>query len=160
MTLSAKLRNLAAASLWLHPRAQKAVLRAVGFRLGSGTFISPPVTFRGSKVSTGPGCYLNSGVFVGRGSLTLGSNVFVGPGVMFITDSHEMGPAAKRAGRDIEEPIQVGDGVWLGARAVVLGNVNIAPGCVIGAGAVVTKSTEPNGLYLGAPARRARDLPE
>ena len=31
-------------------------------------------------------------------------------------------------------------------------------GGVIGAGAVVTKSTEPNGLYLGVPAKRVRDL--
>ncbi len=28
----------------------------------------------------------------------------------------------------------------------------------IGSGAVVTKSTEPDGLYLGVPAKRVRDL--
>ena len=102
MVLTSKLRNMAAASLWLHPRAQKALLRAVGFRLGEGTFLSPPATFKGSKVTTGPGCYLNSGVFVGRGPLVLGSGVFVGPGVMVITDSHELGPSTRRAGKDVE----------------------------------------------------------
>lgn len=77
---------------------------------------------------------------------------------MFITNSHEMGPSSKRAGKDVEQPIVVGDGVMIGARAVIMGGVRIGAGCVIGAGAVVTKDTEPDGLYVGAPARRARDL--
>lgn len=35
---------------------------------------------------------------------------------------------------------------------------SLGGGGVIGAGAVVTKSTEPNGLYLGVPAKRVKDL--
>ena len=134
-------------------------MRALGLRLGEGMFLSPPAVFQGAKITTGPGCYINAGVFVGRGALTLGSNVAVGPGVSFITHSHELGPSERRAGRDVEQPIFVGDGVWIGGRAVILGNVTIAPGCVIGAGSLVTKDTEPDGLYMGSPARRVRDLP-
>jgi maltose O-acetyltransferase len=37
--------------------------------------------------------------------------------------------------------------------------VTVGDGCVIAAGAVVAKDCEPNGLYVGVPARRARDLP-
>lgn len=32
------------------------------------------------------------------------------------------------------------------------------PGGVIGAGSVVTKSTDPNALYYGVPARKVREL--
>ena len=151
-------RNLVAAALWLHPQVRLRLLRAMGLRFGSGPFLSAPISFKGVKVATGPGCYINSGVYVGRGLLTLGSNVAVGPGVMFITDSHEEGPSGKRAGRGIEMPIEVGDGVWIGARDVIQGDVRVGSGCIIGAGAVVTSDTKPNGLYLGTPARRVRDL--
>jgi acetyltransferase-like isoleucine patch superfamily enzyme len=41
----------------------------------------------------------------------------------------------------------------------VMPGIVIREGCVIGANALVTRSTEPNGLYLGVPARRVRDLP-
>ena len=53
----------------------------------------------------------------------------------------------------------IAKGSALGARVTLLPGVNIAEGCVIAAGAVVTKSTEPNGLYAGVPAKRIKDLP-
>jgi maltose O-acetyltransferase len=57
-------------------------------------------------------------------------------------------------------PIAVEEGAWIGGGVIVLGGVRIGRGCVIGAGAVVTRDCEPNGLYVGVPARRQRDLPE
>jgi maltose O-acetyltransferase len=41
---------------------------------------------------------------------------------------------------------------------VILPSVTIGPGCIVGAGAVVTKDLEPNGVYVGVPARRVREL--
>lgn len=37
--------------------------------------------------------------------------------------------------------------------------VRIGEGCVVGSGAVVVRDCLPNGLYVGAPTRRIRDLP-
>lgn len=51
----------------------------------------------------------------------------------------------------------IADNVTLGVHVTIIGNVNIASGCIIGAGAVVTKSTEPNGIYAGVPARRIKE---
>ncbi len=39
---------------------------------------------------------------------------------------------------------------------IVPPGVTIAPGCVVAAGAVVTKDTEPDGVYAGGPAGRVR----
>ena len=47
---------------------------------------------------------------------------------------------------------------WICAGAAILPGVQIASGCVIAAGAVVTHSTAPNGLYAGIPAIRKKDL--
>jgi acetyltransferase-like isoleucine patch superfamily enzyme len=43
----------------------------------------------------------------------------------------------------------------VGANATVIQGVSICDFCIIGAGAVVTRSLERAGTYVGAPARRA-----
>jgi sugar O-acyltransferase (sialic acid O-acetyltransferase NeuD family) len=50
---------------------------------------------------------------------------------------------------------RVGDHCFLGVNATLRDTVAVAPRCVVGAGAVVAQSTEPDGLYVGVPARRA-----
>jgi acetyltransferase-like isoleucine patch superfamily enzyme len=54
-------------------------------------------------------------------------------------------------------PITLVEDVWTGANVTITADVTIAKGCIIGANAVLTKSTEPYGLYVGVPARRLRD---
>lgn len=49
--------------------------------------------------------------------------------------------------------ISIGRDVWIGARSVILDGVTVGDGCVIGAGSVVTRATEPFGVYVGCPAR-------
>ena len=48
----------------------------------------------------------------------------------------------------------VGDHCFLGVSTTLRDSVAVAPRCVVGAGAVVAQSTEPDGLYVGVPARR------
>ncbi len=71
-----------------------------------------------------------------------------------------MGGHKLRAGKSVFNPITIGGGVWIGADVTILPGVKIADGCVIGAGAVVTKSTQPDGLYVGNPSKRIKDLSE
>ena len=53
--------------------------------------------------------------------------------------------------------IVIGNDVWIAARAMLMPGVQVADGCVVGAGSVVTKSlTEPYGIYAGNPARLIR----
>jgi acetyltransferase-like isoleucine patch superfamily enzyme len=60
------------------------------------------------------------------------------------------------------KPVVVEDHVWIGARAIILPGVTLGEGCVIGAGAVVTKDVPPYTIAVGNPARvvreRTRDL--
>lgn len=56
-------------------------------------------------------------------------------------------------------PVCIGNNVLLSRNCILLPGVRIADGCVIGAGAVVTKDTEPFGIYAGVPARRIADRP-
>jgi maltose O-acetyltransferase len=98
--------------------------------------------------------------FDGSDRLTIGKNVHIGPFVRVITGTHEVDANPHfRCGAHIPAPVLIEDGCWIGANATILPGVTIARGCVIGVGSVVTKSTTPDGLYLGVPARRMRELP-
>jgi len=71
-----------------------------------------------------------------------------------------------RAGRHVAEnpmdlgKISVGDGCWLGARAVILKNVTLGDRCVVAAGAVVTRSFPSDSVIAGVPARLLRSNSE
>ena len=122
-------------------------------------FIQNGCAFRGFGTQIGDGSYVNTGVhFDDTAPVRLGKHVFVGPGAMFLTATHEVGTIDQRAGTSAHIPVAVEDGSWVGARAIILPGVTVGAGCVIGAGSVVTKDCEPNGLYLGVPARRVREL--
>jgi acetyltransferase-like isoleucine patch superfamily enzyme len=153
-----------------------------GYAIRPGTVVHrlARVEPRGGSISLGRNCalhefacvYGNGGAIVigdhvslhpfsilyGDGGIRIGSDVLVSAHVVVVSDNlrYAAGQLIARQGRD-REGIVIEDDVWIGAHAVILDGVTIARGCVIGAGAVVTKSTEPYGVYLGAPAARTAE---
>ena len=55
-------------------------------------------------------------------------------------------------------PVKIADNVWIGMNAVILKGVTIGENSVVAAGAVVTKSVEPNTVVAGNPAVAVRQL--
>ena len=55
-------------------------------------------------------------------------------------------------------PTRIGRSCWLGAKVIVLDGMTVGDRCVIGAGAVVTRSIPDHALALGIPARVIKDL--
>lgn len=105
----------------------------------------------------------NSGIgknSVLHGKVTIGDNVMMGPECIIYTQNHAFSdlsiPMIKQ-GFSPMRPVTIGNDVWIGGRVIILPGVTIADGCVIGAGAVVTKSTERNGIYGGNPCKRIKD---
>jgi len=54
--------------------------------------------------------------------------------------------------RHISQPIKIESGVWVGARAIILGGVTIGAGAVVAAGSVVTRSVARGDVVAGVPA--------
>lgn len=56
----------------------------------------------------------------------------------------------------------IGNDVWIGDNAVIMGEITIGDGAIIGAGAVVTKNVAPYEIVGGVPAKhiRSRFAPE
>jgi acetyltransferase-like isoleucine patch superfamily enzyme len=49
--------------------------------------------------------------------------------------------------------IYIGAGCWIGSKVTVLDGVRIGEGCVVAAGAVLTRSVPPHSIVAGVPAR-------
>ena len=155
-------------------------------RIGSGVRFFPNCFIQGSpqrfivgdRVEFYPGTYISLGsgqtsaveighhshfaagcALYGAGGLTIGAYCNVAAHVVLATIGHrpEITDRPMALAGGMSGPIVLADDVWVGANATITPNTKIAKGCVIGAGAVVTRDTEPMGVYVGVPARRLRD---
>ena len=119
------------------------------------SYVSNAVADEG--ITLGPRCWIgiNAVLASGVGGLTLGENVLVGPGALLVTGDHEFRrtdlPSVDQA--YLGRPIVVGDNVWIGAGAVILGGVAIGRRAVVAAGAVVTRDVPPGAVVRGVPAK-------
>ena len=134
----------------------KPVIRHPGrIHLGRGVVLAPDV-WLGSE-SAGGLLEISDDVWIGTrckidftGSVRIGAGTTLSPGVTLYSHSHGTEP------RSHPQPchLRIGRGVWIGAGAMVLQSVaEIPDGCVIGAGAVVTRSLEPGQVVVGNPGR-------
>lgn len=55
-------------------------------------------------------------------------------------------------------PVKIGDNVWIGSGAIILPGVNLGMGCIVGAGAVVTRDVPPHTLVAGIPAKIVKEI--
>jgi acetyltransferase-like isoleucine patch superfamily enzyme len=90
-----------------------------------------------------------SGIRIGRNVLIAG-NCYLG-GAHYVFDRPDI-PIMDQ-GWVSRGPLCVGDGTWLGAGVTVLDGVRIGPGCVVGAGAVVTRDLPEGVVAGGIPAK-------
>ncbi|MCH4091336.1 acyltransferase [Acetobacter sp.] len=137
------------------------LLNALGASLDPSACIWPGCRMRSTRLEMGRESFINVGFFFdGTARLKIGSHVRIGQFFSAVTGTHEIGPAEQRCTIEaVLGDVVIEDGCWIGVNVTVLPGVTIAKGCVIGAGSLVTASTEPNGVYVGSPARRIRDLP-
>ena len=85
----------------------------------------------------------------------IGDNVMTATGCVFVSGRKSHGfnrtdiPMREQGKSTVR--ITIGNDVWIGTNAVIMESVG--DGCVIGAGAVVTKPVEPFSVAVGNPAR-------
>lgn len=140
-----------------------AMYRLQGLRAGAVQHIASHCFFTHPDLSTmtlGDRTYINFFCFFDNvAAIVLETDVFLAPFVKIFTSTHENGWSERRVGDTcIRKPVTIGRGSWVCANATVLPGVTIGQGCIIAAGAVVTRDCEPDGLYGGVPAKRLKDL--
>ena len=130
----------------------------IGIQVGTGSNVVGPISSKGILI-IGRNVWIGANLTCyGQGTVEIEDNCDIAPDVTFLTGGHEIGDRTRRAGRGITTNIRVRKGSWIGARATVLGNIEIGEACVVAVGAVVTKNIENNKLIGGVPAKVIRNL--
>ncbi len=130
----------------------------VGEKVDDSFNLFPPIyTDCGKNIHFGKNNFVNSGCcFQDQGGIYFGDNVLVGHQVVFATLNHMEAP--EKRGSMIPKAIHIGNNVWIGSHATILGGVTIGENCIIAAGAVVTKDVPANTVVAGVPAKVLREI--
>ncbi|AKB71761.1 Chloramphenicol acetyltransferase [Methanosarcina mazei C16] len=91
-------------------------------------------------------------------NITIGSRVAISPGVILISSSEPNFSKIKQYVKTVHGTIQIKDDAWIGAGAIILPNITIGEGAVVGAGAVVTKDVDPYTIVAGVPAKKINEV--
>lgn len=111
----------------------------------------------GSNVSIHQMCYIDA-----TGGLKIGSDVAIAHATTIMTTDHDYSNPLVIT-RDAEcflAPVEIEDGVWVGAGVRILSGVKIHAHSVVAAGAVVTRDVPENSLVAGVPARCLKKIRE
>jgi maltose O-acetyltransferase len=114
--------------------------------IGDNTFIGHLCSFNiARKVTIGNHCLLAASARI------------------YDVDAHPLDAARRRANEPFpvenNEPVFIGDDVWVGTGALILKGVTIGSRSIVGAGAVVTRDVPPDVVVAGNPARIIKHLP-
>jgi acetyltransferase-like isoleucine patch superfamily enzyme len=94
------------------------------------------------------------------GRIVVGDYSFFGHGCMVLTGRHDYNRRLleRKQHGDSGGDVVIGQGVWIGSGAILLGPLRIGDHAVIGAGSLVTRDCAAGGLYMGHPARWVRQI--
>jgi putative colanic acid biosynthesis acetyltransferase WcaF len=142
---------------WLLPwsAAKVGVLRAFGARMGKGIVIKPRVRIKYPwLLSVGDFAWIGEGSWIDNLTMvTIGAHACISQDAYLLTGNHDYRDL--RFGL-IAMPIQIGDGAWVGARAVVCPGANLKKMSMLTAGSVLTATTDEYSIYRGNPATLVR----
>lgn len=143
--------NLVFMAWWCPKALRPRLLRAFGADIGERVFIRHRVRVLWPwKLSIGDDSWIGEDVWLlNLEPIAIGSDVCLSQGAFLCTGSHD----ARSPSFEYDNgPISVEDGVWVAAQALVLRNVNVGAGAVVGARAVVTRDL-PSGARVKATER-------
>jgi acetyltransferase-like isoleucine patch superfamily enzyme len=123
---------------------------------GERLYVDWMAAIRTSQTRVGHNVFV--GTFCWIGWADIGDNVMLGGHITVLSGRRHHSvdcldvPMAQQQGQHIQ--VKIGHDVWIGNGAIIMADV--APGSVVGAGAVVTRTFEPYSILAGVPARPIR----
>lgn len=122
--------------------------------IGKGCFFTYKTISIGHNVTIGHRCIFQSA----HGLINIGNHVMFGPEVHIHGGNHRIDVVGVYMDEVKKMPnsdgtVFIDDDVWIGAKAIILKNVTIGKGAVVGAGSVVTKNVPPYAVVAGNPAK-------
>lgn len=109
---------------------------------------------KGGVLVIGDNVFLGQGVIiVCANSINIGSDSLLAEYVVVRDQDHLYGARPIRSAGFSSSPVEIGDDVWIGAKASVLRGASIGSGSIIGAHSLVKTAIPSSVLAAGAPAK-------
>lgn len=142
----------------LHPkdvREQKKIIRKLFGKIGQTFTINPPFYCDyGCHIFAGENLYINYDcTILDCAEVRIGNNVLIATKVQIYAAYHPTDPAVRLTGKELAEPVSIGDNAWIGGGVIICPGVSIGANTTIGAGSVVTKDIPDNAVAVGNPCR-------
>lgn len=139
------------------------VEKGASITIGSNVYIGEGSYIKcyGGDLVIGNDVSINAHTFINScGGITIGNDTRIGAQFVCIASNHVFSNTSllMRKQGITKEGIVIGSNVWFGANVKVLDGVNIPDNCVIAAGAVVNKSLDVAGIYVGVPAKFKKNI--
>lgn len=131
---------------------------AIAIGSGASVGVLARVEAKGGAIDIGRDSFIGQGtIIICRSRISIGAKALIAEYVTIRDQDHEFeaGKPAADSGMRIA-PIQIGDNVWIGAKATITRGVSIGDNAVIGANSVVTRDVPENAVVCGVPARILR----
>lgn len=127
------------------------IYKMSGIKIGRGSRIHMGARFfYPANIQIGQGSIIGDHAFLdGRDKLIIGDHTDIASCVMILNSEHDINSEDFRA---TSAPVEIGDYVFIGPRAIILPGVKIGKGAVVAAGAVVTKDVGEFQIVGGVPA--------
>jgi putative colanic acid biosynthesis acetyltransferase WcaF len=132
------------------------ILRLFGAKIGKGVVIKPSVQIKYPwLLSIGDYTWIGEKVWIDNlVQINIGKNACLSQGAMLLTGNHDF----KKTTFDLTvKPIEIEDGVWIGAKAMVTQGVVCGSHSVLTVMSVASKNLEPYGIYAGIPAVKIKE---
>ena len=130
---------------------RRLLLRLFGARIGTGVVIKPGVRVKFPwRLEVGAHAWIGEGVWIDNlAEVKIGAHCCLSQEAYLCTGSHDW---SKTTFDLMTAPIIIGEGAWIAARAVVAPGVVVGEGAVLGLASLASKSLEAQGIYRGVPA--------
>ncbi len=122
-------------------------------KVGEGLKVNGKSSIYG-HVTLGNNVNFNGMSIRGQGTVEIGDNFHSGVDCVILTSNHNYeGTRIPYDSEMICKKVVIGDNVWIGDHVMILGGVTLGEGCIIQAGAVVSKDVPACGIAGGNPAK-------
>ena len=131
------------------------LLRLFGAKLGQGVVIKPSVNIKYPwKLKIGENSWIGENVWIDNlADVEIGKNVVISQGAMLLTGSHDY---TKITFDVVVKKIILEDGVWIGAKSIVMPGVRCKSHSILSVNSVANKDLEPYFIYFGNPATKVK----
>jgi len=132
------------------------LLKLFGAKIGKGVIIKPFVSVKYPwKLTVGNHVWIGEKVWIDNlDSVIIENNVCISQGALLLCGNHNY----KKSSFDLMiGKIILKEGSWIGAKAIVTGNVTVEENAILQVASVASTNLDKNGIYRGNPALKIKN---